>query len=415
MIFPTTSLLVQPEDPQRRLGRVTKLSWIDDRVPQRITEPRRSSTTLEGATNVLSAIASVARKRIGWSSFTGVVSLSIVALAAVALSKLLHGIDVRSLVAALQAQPPHVLLLASGFVAASYFMLTCYDVFALRAIGHGAIPYRAAALASFASYTIGHNLGATVVTAGVIRYRVYAFWGLRIRDITAIAFMTTLTYWLGNALLLGFGLSAAPDALSALDRLPTLGNRLIGLALLIGLAGYFLWLRAGPRRIGRSNWQIVLPGPQSMLAQISIASLDLVFVALAMYVLLPAQPALDFLHLLTIFATAVLIGVVSHAPGSLGVMEAAMFLGLPQFKKEELLACLLIFRLLYFVLPFAVAVLLLGLREFGKVFGGIRLRKRFVVGASFPAEGMGRPPGEKRPRLGSSACRSRTARPREST
>jgi len=347
-------------------------------VPPRITEPCWSGITLQGASNLLSAIASAVRKRIGWSSLTGIVSLAIVAVTAVAMYKLLHDIDVQSVIAALQAQPPHTLLLASGCIAAGYLMLTCYDVFALRAIGRTAIPYRAAALASFTSYTIGHNFGATVVTAGVIRYRVYAFWGLRIRDVAAIAIITSLTYWLGNASVLGVGLSAIPDAVSALDRLPTAANRFIGLTLLTGLAGYFLWLLRGQRRIGRSNWQIVVPGPRSMLVQVSIGSLELVFVALATYVLLPPQPALDFPHLLTIFATALLVGVTSHAPGSLGVMEAVMLLGLPQFKKEELLACLLTFRLLYFVLPFAAAVLVLGVREFRSVFGGIRLRNRLL-------------------------------------
>lgn len=350
---------------------------------------------MEGASNVLSAIATAARKRIGWSTLTGAASLVIVAVSAVALYKLLHGIDVRGFVVALRAQSPHRLLLAGGFVAASYFMLTCYDVFALRAIGRNAVPYRAAALASFTSYTIGHNVGATIFTAGVIRYRVYAFWGLRIRDIAAIAFITSLTYWLGNALILGVGLSAAPDALGALDRLPTLDNRLIGLALLIGLAGYFLWLFPAPRRIGRPRWQIVVPRPGSTLVQISIASLDLVFVALAMYVLLPPQPALDFLHLLTIFATALLVGVASHAPGSLGVMEAVMLLGLPQFKREELLACLLTFRLLYFVLPFVVAVLLLGLRECRKVLGGVRLRKPLLSAFCVVRRIVGQPPAQK--------------------
>lgn len=350
---------------------------------------------MEGASNVLSAIATAARKRIGWSTLTGGASLAIVAVSAVALYKLLHGIDLRSFVAALKAQSPHTLLLASGFVAASYFMLTCYDVFALRAIGRKAIPYWAAALASFTSYTIGHNFGATVLAAGVIRYRIYAFWGLRIRDIAAIAVITSLTYWLGNAFVLGFGLLVAPEAVGALDQLPMPGNRLIGLVLLAGLAGYFLWLLAGPRRIGRSHWQMVIPGPWSMLVQISIASLDLVFVALAMHVLLPPQPALHFVQLLTIFAIALLIGVASHAPGSLGVMEAVMLLGLPQFKKEELLACLLTFRLLYFVLPFAVAVLLLGLREFRKVFEGIRSKQRSFASRYAWRRIMGPPAAEK--------------------
>ena len=51
------------------------------------------------------------------------------------------------------------------------------------------------------------------------------------------------------------------------------------------------------------------------------------------------------------FVAAVLLGFLSHAPGSLGVIEATMLVGLPQFPKEELLASLLVFRVLYFIIP----------------------------------------------------------------
>src|SRR5262249_56853268 len=73
--------------------------------------------------------------------------------------------------------------------------------------------------------------------------------------------------------------------------------------------------------------------------------------------------AIDFISLLVVFVTAILLGFLSHAPGSLGVIEVAMLVGLPQFPKEELLASLLLFRFVYFVLPLALAALLLGLRE----------------------------------------------------
>ena len=124
-----------------------------------------------------------------------------------------------------------------------------------------------------------------------------------------------------------------------------------------------LWLLPRPRSIGRSPWRVALPNPASTLVQIAIGSLDLVFVTLAMYALLPAQPAIDFLDVLVVFVAAMLVGVVSYVPGSLGVIEAAMFLSLPQFPREDLLASLLTFRLFYFVVPLLLASLLFGLRE----------------------------------------------------
>jgi len=83
------------------------------------------------------------------------------------------------------------------------------------------------------------------------------------------------------------------------------------------------------------------------MVQIGIGVLDLSLGALAMYMLLPDHPAIDFITLLVIFVTATLLGFLSHAPGSLGVFEAAMLVGLPLFQKEGLLASLLIFRPLF--------------------------------------------------------------------
>jgi uncharacterized membrane protein YbhN (UPF0104 family) len=94
-----------------------------------------------------------------------------------------------------------------------------------------------------------------------------------------------------------------------------------------------------------------------------IGILDLGFGALAMYVLLPATPSMDFLSLMVTFVVATLLGFISHAPGSIGVLDAAMLVGLPSFEKEQLLAALLIFRALYFVLPFLLAITLLASRE----------------------------------------------------
>jgi len=313
--------------------------------------------------NVTSAIRRAIRDKIGWSWIAAAISVLIVTIAVVTLLRVFREIESAGVIAALKGQSLHRLLGAGGFVAAGYVILIGYDIFALRAVGWKTVPYRVAAFASFTSYTIGHNFGATVFTSGVIRYRIYSAWGLGIGDIAKIAFITGLTYWLGNAVVLGFGILYAPDAASAVDRLPASINRLIGYSGLICVACYMLWLLPRPRFVGGTNWQIALPGPRSTLVQIAIGAVDLIFVALAMYAVLPAQPAIDPLHLIVIFVIAMLIGVVSYTPGSLGVMEAVMFMGLPQFGREDLLASLVTFRALYFVLPMLLASLLLGLRE----------------------------------------------------
>lgn len=313
--------------------------------------------------DVTVTIAQTITSRVGRSTISAAISLSILAVAIFILYELLGDADFGKVLAAIKSQPIEKIAIAGAFVVAGYITLTFYDVFALRAIGRHKVPYAIAALASFTSSTIGHSLGAAIITGGLIRLRIYSLWGLTVVDIAKIAVVTGMTFWLGNALMLGGATVYVPEAASAIDHLPAWINRVIGLSGLVALICYLLWLAPRPRAIGHSGWRLVLPNLRWTLVQTAIGALDLSLVTCAMYVLMPAAPEVGFATVLVIFLTATLLGTASHAPGGLGVIEATMLLGLTQFPKEELLAALLTFRALYFVLPLCLATLSLGLRE----------------------------------------------------
>jgi uncharacterized membrane protein YbhN (UPF0104 family) len=196
-----------------------------------------------------------------------------------------------------------------------------------------------------------------------VRWRVYSPWGLSVVDVARMAFVTGLTFWLGNIVVLGIGMAVDPDAAGAVDHLPALANRAIGSFGLIAIAAYVLWLIPRARTVGSGAWSVTLPSAPLTLLQIGIGVLDLGAGGLAMYLLLPTDPAVDFIAVLVIYVTAALFGFLSHAPGSLGVFEAAVLIALPQFAKEDLLVSLLIFRCLYFVLPLVLALGLMAARE----------------------------------------------------
>ena len=178
-----------------------------------------------------------------------------------------------------------------------------------------------------------------------------------------MAFVTGLTFWLGNVAVLGLGLILMPDAATAVDQLPPWANQAGGALALAVIGGYWLWLLPRQRTIGRGSWAVTLPNARLTLVQTGIGVLDLGAGGLAICMLLPPEPSVDFMTVLVIYVTAMLLGFLSHAPGSLGVFEAAMLIALPQFAKEELLATLLIFRCLYFVLPLILALCLMAARE----------------------------------------------------
>ena len=309
--------------------------------------------------------------RFGWSWLGACLSLTLIAVAAVVLYRNLRGINVTEVIDAVRSTEPRDVAVAAGFVAAAYFTLTFYDLFALRTIGRRDLSYGVAALAGFTSYAVGHNIGASVFTGGAVRYRIYSTHGLSAIEVAKICFVAGLTFWLGNAAVLGLGISYAPTAATAIDQLPPWVNRVLALATLMILLVYAAWVWRTPRVIGRHDWEVALPNGPFTLVQIAIGIVDLACCAAAMYMLLPEEPYIGFVVLAVIFVAATLLGFASHSPGGLGVFDAAMLIGLWQYDKEQLLAGLLLFRLLYYITPFAFALAILGGRELW-----LRLRSR---------------------------------------
>jgi glycosyltransferase 2 family protein len=92
------------------------------------------------------------------------------------------------------------------------------------------------------------------------------------------------------------------------------------------------------------------------LLQIAIGIVDLGAAALAMYVLIPAGVNIAIFHLTAVFIAATLLGFASHAPAGLGVFDAAILIGLGGEEREPVIAALLMFRFLYHLLPFVMAL-----------------------------------------------------------
>ena len=198
--------------------------------------------------SVLRAITRFLSEKVGWHRFGIVVSITIVAIAALR--------PIPQVAWPQRQQGPHRhgrrwsirdVALAALFVAAGYFTLTFYDLFALRTIGRKDVPYRTGALAGFTSYSIGHNVGASVFTGGAVRYHIYSTWGLNAVEVAKICFIAGLTFWLGNATVLGLGIAYEPEAAAAIDQLPIWLNRTFGNRDLAGARIVRAWVWTAPR------------------------------------------------------------------------------------------------------------------------------------------------------------------------
>lgn len=297
------------------------------------------------------------RTRNSWNWIGFALSATIVGISILVLANILKDVNFAHILINVRAMPASRIGWAVLFIVGAYGTLTFYDLFAVRTIGANHVPYRIAALSSFTSYAIGHNIGATAFSGGAIRYRIYSQFELGVIDVAKICFLTGLTFWLGNLVVLGFGMVYRPHVPARILQLSPDTVRLIGISALILLCAYVVWASRRPRTIGMKNWSVLLPGGLSTLIQIGIGVADLSCSSLAMYSLIPSAEGEEFFTIAVAFVSATLLGFASHAPGSLGVFDAAMLVALPKIPKEELVASLLVFRMLYFLIPFGTALI----------------------------------------------------------
>src|SRR3984957_3948158 len=288
------------------------------------------------------------------------ISIAIAGMAIFALTHALKHVDYGEVLAVVRHTSTGLIAVASLLVVASYGSLTLYDLLALRTIGRTDVPYRIAALASFTSYPIAHGIGAVALISPVIRYRIYSSNGLNTLDVANICFLTGLTFWLGNLTALGLSVLNEPDAVSLIDYLPPLLNRWLAVAVLVGVTAFVVWSWRHPRSIGTRRWPVKLPSGPMVLLQVVIGIIDLGAAAFAMYVLIPAGTDIEISRVVAVFIVATMLGFASHAPAGIGVFDAAILIGLGGDDKEPLLAALLMFRVLYHLLPFVLALTLFG-------------------------------------------------------
>ncbi len=299
---------------------------------------------------------------IKWHYIGVAVSLLLFTAALVALHHVLAEVRLADVLARFGETPLASVLLSLACVAGSYLALTGYDVLALRHLGKQ-MPYGRAALASFTSYTFSHNIGLSLVTGGSIRYRIYSAVGLSATEIATLTGLCALTFGLGVSLLLGFALLLEPAVLSGADALPAAVNRAIGAAILLVVIGYAIWtgFRRQPLRL--RNWSLSLPSLPMTLEQFALGTVDISFAAGALYLVLPPGVDISFAAFVGIYVAAITIGVLSHSPGGLGVFEAVMLLALPEAQQGALFGSLLVYRCLYYLLPLAMAAVLLSWHE----------------------------------------------------
>ncbi len=299
------------------------------------------------------------RKRIAWLGPIASTALFVIAL--IVLWHIVSGMEMAKLKAAFLSAGIEHIGLALLFTIISYCLLTCYDALALWQL-NVKVPYRITALASFTSYAISFTLGFPLLTAGTVRYWIYSGRGMRPSVIASLTVIAGFTFWIGMGTVLAWCLLRKAVALSNLVYTELGLIYTIGYTSLVIVVGYFIWVSLKRRSIRVKEWHLQLPGFRVSLAQMLIGAADTCTGAAVFYVLMPGID-LGFETFLAVYVFAVMVGMFAHIPGGAGVFETIILLALSSFPREEVFGALILFRIIYYIIPFVTALAALGAYE----------------------------------------------------
>jgi phosphatidylglycerol lysyltransferase len=267
----------------------------------------------------------------------------------------LRAVTWHQLAADVVATPIPRLGVALGLTVLNYVALAAYDLLAFAYVGR---PARRAqvAVASFLAYAISNSVGFAMLSGASVRYRFYTRWGVTAEELSRIVVANAVTLWLGLLALGGLSVIATPVvgmvAVPAAGLLAPLGWLLM-LAPATYLALTVVWKT--PICVGPITFP--LPRPRIAIGQLLISTADWLLAGAALYVLLPPG-GIGPLEFLGAFLVAMLLGMVSHVPGGIGVFEGLMVLQLePYLPSAQLVPALVVYRAVYYLLPLAVAAL----------------------------------------------------------
>lgn len=319
-----------------------------------------------------------------------IVGLAAVIVSGYLLYRELRGISLAEIGGSLAAIPAHRFVLAALATLVAYAALAWYDRIALLHLGVTHISVFFVSVCSFTTYALSHNIGASVFSGAVVRYRAYTAKGLSAAQVAVLVALCSFTFGLGTILLGGFVLVALPDTLTRLQGyLPAILTnpataRTLGAVLLGAVALYVIGSLLRLRPLTVRAFKLEYPRPPVMVRQIIAAPLELLGAAGIIYFALPEANNPGFLVVLAVFLASFSAALVSNAPGGLGVFELVFVIAMPDMERPSIIAALLVFRMFYFWLPFLISVIVVLLYERSRLAGALGRRAEVPVAVPEP-------------------------------
>lgn len=246
-------------------------------------------------------------------------------------------------------------LAALGLSAASFTLMGLVEWLGLRWAG-ARLPIPPALAGSFLANAIGHTLGANLLVSGAVRARFYSRYGVTLKEVAATTVFHGVSFAVGLSTLAGVSLLIGGSSDAVRIAAPVASG--VGIVLLGAVAFYVALCGTLKRPLKGFGHSLKLPSWRVALAQIALGAVDNAVAAGIIWSLLP-EGSISYFSFVGAYAPSVVIGLISHVPGGVGVFEGSLSTLLAGVPAAPLAAAFLGYRIAFFLLPLLVAALAL--------------------------------------------------------
>ena len=244
-----------------------------------------------------------------------------------------------------------------------YLALSSYDYLALKYIRHKMATWKWM-FAGFIGFAVSNNAGHAIVSGGAIRYRLYTRWRVPPADIVKMVTFSGFTYLVACFFLVIIGYVCSPDhVLSSVSS--SYVNWAIVVSSVCGLLFYLWGCTYYKKPIIIKEVEFDAPSLRLAVAQILVGSIDILMASLVLYFVMESYISIPFSTFIGAFIIAQVLGVYSQVPGGLGVFEVVFTNLLPDDENQAtLFAILILYRIIYYLLPLVLSGIVLFVYEF---------------------------------------------------
>lgn len=285
--------------------------------------------------------------------------------------------DFKEVADVLRESPPAAIAWTLLFTACSFTCVVLIEWLALTYVEAKA-PVQRLIRTGIAAVGVGRSVGLSAFSSGGIRYRMYGRVGIKAMTVAKMLLFLASTVGVGMAGAGGLAL-IMDQGLSDLLGVSHQTVVTIGVGALLVDVAYLLLCAGFRRKITLLKVSLQLPPLRLALGQVILSALNFLCIAAALYSSLRAFVAVSYQAVAALYVGSDVVAMLGHVPGGWGVLE---YIVTEALEGSRVLAGLVLFRAIYYLLPLTVGLTLFIADEMARRRLAERKKTASVAGAT---------------------------------